>query len=77
MKLSVSLPADDVAFLDQLAVSEGFGTRSAALHEAVRALRTSSLAAQLSADYERAWDEWLESGDEGAWATVSADGIVP
>jgi Arc/MetJ-type ribon-helix-helix transcriptional regulator len=39
MKLSVSLPDEDVAFLDAFASSQGFATRSAVLHKAVRLLR--------------------------------------
>ena len=71
MKLSVSLPDEDVAFLDAYAESQGIESRSAALHKAVRALRASELAAA----YEDAWDEWSATEAE-AWEPTVADGIV-
>jgi len=39
MKLSVSLPDEDVVFLDAYAAEQGFTSRSAVLHKAVRVLR--------------------------------------
>ena len=44
MKLSVSLPAEDVEFLDQYARSLGARSRSAVIRRAVRLLRASELA---------------------------------
>ena len=70
MKVSVSLPEDDVNFLDTYAEREGFPSRSAVLHKAVRLLRAS----QLTAAYEDAWSQW-ESGDDGTlWEPTAADG---
>jgi Arc/MetJ-type ribon-helix-helix transcriptional regulator len=71
MKVSVSLPGEDVEFLDSYAKSQGYESRSAVLHKAVRLLRTT----ELSAAYEDAWREWSESGDAEAWDSTSADGI--
>jgi mRNA interferase MazF len=71
MKVSVSLPADDVEFLDSYAHAQGIESRSAALHKAVSLLR----AAQLTTAYEDAWESWTESGDAGAWEAVAADGL--
>ena len=71
MKLSVSLPGEDVEFLDEYARKQGFDSRSAVLHKAVRLLR----ATQLTAAYESAWREWAESGDAEVWESTSADGI--
>jgi Arc/MetJ-type ribon-helix-helix transcriptional regulator len=71
MKLSVSLPEEDVEFLDEYAESLGIPTRSAALHEAVRALRTS----RIGDAYARAWLEWDESGHGPEWESTVADGI--
>ena len=71
MKVSVSLPADDVEFLDSYARAQGIESRSAALHKAVSLLR----AAQLTTAYEDAWESWTESGDAGAWEAVAADGL--
>ena len=71
MKLSVSLPEADVAFLDEYARRQGIESRSAALHRAVRLLRTTGL----SSAYEDAWDEWRRSPDADLWESTSADGF--
>lgn len=72
MKVSVSLPDDDVEFLDSYAEREGFESRSAVLHKAVRLLRAS----ELGAAYEDAWAEWEHSDDGVMWAATVADGRV-
>ena len=71
MKVSVSLPGDDVEFLDAYAREQGLDSRSAALHRAVRALRTS----ELGGTYEAAWAEWAQAGEDDAWESTSADGL--
>jgi len=53
MKVSVSLPGEDVEFLDEYAKRRGYESRSAVVHKAVRLLRGS----ELSAAYENAWQE--------------------
>lgn len=73
MKLSVSLPQEDVEFLDDYAREQGFQSRSAVVHRAVRLLRT----AEISGAYESAWDEWTASGDAAAWEGTDADGLGP
>ena len=70
MKVSVSLPEDDIEFLDQYAERVGVGSRSAALHRAIRLLRASELADA----YEQAWGEWAASDDAAAWESTIADG---
>ncbi len=70
MKVSVSLPDDDVEFLDHYAQSQGFGSRSAVVHKAVRLLR----AAELGAAYEDAWADWA-ANDGVLWETTVADGV--
>ena len=70
MKVSVSLPDDDVEFLDTYAEREGFASRSAVLHKAVRMLRAS----ELGAAYEDAWAEWDTSADSSLWDTATGDG---
>ena len=72
MKLSVSLPEDDVALLDEYARATGLPSRSAALHHAVRMLRLPDL----ESDYEAAWGEWEASGDQAAWEGTAADGLA-
>ena len=71
MKLSVSLPEEDVDFLDAYVESQGFPSRSAVVHRAVRLLRAS----ELGAAYEDAWDEWHEAGEAEAWEATTADGL--
>jgi Arc/MetJ-type ribon-helix-helix transcriptional regulator len=72
MKVSVSIPDDDVRFLDDYAREQGLDSRSAAVHRAVRLLRT----AELGAAYESAWDEWSRS-DAAAWEAAAGDGLAP
>lgn len=71
MKLSVSLPEEDVAILDEYARTAGLPSRSAALKHAVRMLRLPGL----EQDYEAAWQEWEASGDQSTWDATAADGI--
>ena len=70
MKVSVSLPDEDVEFLDMYAERGGFASRSAVLHKAVRLLR----ATELGAAYEDAWAEWDAAGDGVLWEPTAADG---
>jgi Arc/MetJ-type ribon-helix-helix transcriptional regulator len=71
MKVSVSLPAEDVEFLDAYALETEAGSRSAVLHRAVRLLRASRLGDQ----YAAAWEEWSDSDDAGLWDSVTSDGL--
>lgn len=70
MKLSVSLPDQEVEFIDALA-REHNETRSATLLRAVRLLRAN----QLQVDYAEAWLEWDDSGEGAAWEGVTGDGL--
>jgi Arc/MetJ-type ribon-helix-helix transcriptional regulator len=70
MKLSVSLPDEEVNFLDRYCELHGVGSRSAVLLKAIRLLRIS----ELGAAYAEAWSEWDE-GDGESWETTSGDGI--
>jgi metal-responsive CopG/Arc/MetJ family transcriptional regulator len=71
MKVSVSLPSDDIEFLDGYAREQGLSSRSAAVHRAIRVLRT----AELGGTYEAAWAEWTAAKDEEAWESTSGDGL--
>jgi Arc/MetJ-type ribon-helix-helix transcriptional regulator len=71
MKLSVSLPDVDVAYLDAYAREQGHASRSAVLHKAVRVLR----ATELGDCYEDAWEMWAASGEAAAWQSTAADGL--
>ena len=71
MKVSISLPDDDVEFLDAYAQSQGIESRSAVVHKAVRLLRASELAGA----YEEAFTAWDDEGEAAAWDVVAADGL--
>jgi len=71
MKLSVSLPDEDVDFLDEYAASQRMGSRSAAVHKAVRLLRAS----ELGPAYEDAWTDWAGSEDGDLWESTTDDGV--
>ena len=70
MKVSMSLPDDDVIFLDAYAAEKGLPSRSAALHKAVRLLRATGLGSA----YEAAWAEWSNE-DDMLWDRSAADGL--
>jgi Arc/MetJ-type ribon-helix-helix transcriptional regulator len=71
MKVSISLPDEDVEFVDEYARTRGFSSRSAVLHKAVRLLRT----ADLGSAYADAWQEWEDSGEAELWDSASGDGL--
>lgn len=67
MKISASLPEEDVDFLDRFAVEHG-ESRSSALHRAVTLLRHRDLGDQ----YEAAW----ASDNADGWDATVRDGLV-
>jgi len=71
MKVSVSLPTEDLDFLDAYARAHTFPSRSAALHAAVHALRLS----ELRDAYGPAWDEWSTTGEADVWDPTAGDGL--
>jgi hypothetical protein len=72
MKLSISLPDEDVDRLDEFARSSGLPTRSAAIQRAIRLLDN----ADLETEYAAAWDEWESSGEQAAWEGTVGDGLA-
>ncbi|MFJ7268061.1 ribbon-helix-helix domain-containing protein [Streptomyces sp. NPDC099050] len=72
MKISVSLPQEDVAFVDQYAAEMETESRSAVIQAAIQLLRESAL----EKEYLAAWDEWYESEDAELWDRTAGDGIV-
>lgn len=72
MKLSVSIPEEDVAVLDEYIRTSGLPSRSAAVQHAIRLLRLPDL----EANYAAAWDEWEASGDRETWDGAVADGLT-
>ena len=71
MKVSVSLPDEDVEFLDKYAAAEGLPSRSAVLHKAVRLLRGTELASA----YEDAFANWADSDDAVDWDATVGDNL--
>ena len=71
MKVSISLPEDDVEFLDAYAQSQGIESRSAVVHKAVRLLRVSDLGEA----YEEAFTSWDDDGEAAVWDAAVADGL--
>ena len=65
----MSLPDEDVTFLDAYVKEKGLASRSAALHKAVRLLKASGLGSA----YEAAWREW-QIENESLWDAPSNDG---
>ena len=72
MKLSISLPDDDVEFLDIFAGRSGCNSRSAVVHAAITMLRS----AELVGEYEVAFTEWADSPDAALWDSATGDGIA-
>lgn len=71
MKVSVSLPDEDVAILDDYVDKTGLTSRSAAVHHAIRLLHASSL----GESYAHAWSEWDASSDAQLWDAAANDGL--
>ena len=71
MKLSVSVPDDDIAFLDRYASERNLRSRSAAVQAAIGSLRVNGL----GDSYAEAWAEWDEGGDAELWETTTEDGL--
>ncbi len=72
MKLSVSLPEEDVAVLDEYVRSSGLRSRSAALQQAIQLLRHPDL----EGGYDAAWTEWESSGEQSTWDGTAPDGLA-
>lgn len=72
MKVSVSLPRDDIEFLDEETRAGRYPSRSAAMKAAVTVLRQASI----TDFYAQAWDEWEQSGEDLLWESVVADGLA-
>ena len=70
MKLSVSIPDEDVEFIDRYADEHGVRTRSAVVQRALSLLR----GLELGDDYAAAWDEW-STGEADIWEVTVGDGL--
>ncbi len=69
MKVSVSIPAEDVEFLDSYTKTHQIESRSAALHRAIRLLRAS----ELGDAYAAAFTEWSDDSNNDVWDNAVAD----
>ena len=72
MKVSVSLPSDDISFVDAYARRRGNASRSSVLHQAIELLRLS----EMEQSYSEAWDEWADGDDAKLWEHTTTDGIA-
>jgi Arc/MetJ-type ribon-helix-helix transcriptional regulator len=72
MKLSVSLPDEDVNFVDEYANRTGAVSRSSVMHRAIGLLRM----ADLESAYSAAWEEWATSENPSLWDETTGDGIA-
>ncbi len=69
MKVSVSVPDEDIEFLDNYVKTHQFASRSAAMRRAIRLLRAS----ELFESYAAAFAEWSDDPGSDAWDAASAD----
>jgi Arc/MetJ-type ribon-helix-helix transcriptional regulator len=67
MKISVSLPSEDIIYVDEYAHRKGSSSRSSVLHHAIDLLRLS----ELEEAYASAWDEWAQSEDAALWDAIA------
>jgi len=72
VKVSVSLPDADVAYLDEYVENNRVATRSAALHEAIKLLRMS----ELESAYAEAFEDWEQDEDTALWDATVSDGLA-
>lgn len=72
MKLSVSLPEEEVCFLDDYRQTAHLESRSAAVHVAVRQLRESLLAQE----YTQMFSDADYLNDTSVWDVTSMDGLT-
>jgi Arc/MetJ-type ribon-helix-helix transcriptional regulator len=57
--------------VDSYAQTQGYPSRSAVLHKAVRLLR----ATELTDAYEGAWAVWTATGEAGLWDVAAGDRV--
>ena len=69
MKVSVSIPDEDVEFLDSYTKTHQIESRSAAIQRAIRLLRAS----ELGDAYAAAFTEWADESTNDAWDNTVAD----
>ena len=65
----MSIPDEDVEFLDNYTKTHQVASRSAVLQRAIRLLRAS----ELSEDFAAAFSEWVDDPANEAWDNAVAD----
>jgi Arc/MetJ-type ribon-helix-helix transcriptional regulator len=70
MKISVSLPDEDIRWLDEQVLDRHHESRSAAVHQAIVRLRERDRVEE----YRRAWQDSADD-DEALWDVTVSDGI--
>ena len=70
MKLSVSIPDDDVLFIDRYAAEHAVRSRSGVVKRALSLLRAN----ELGEAYAEAWADWAHS-DQDVWDSTAGDGL--
>ncbi|WP_062518827.1 ribbon-helix-helix domain-containing protein [Demequina silvatica] len=75
VKLSISLPEDDIKVLDALVAAGAASNRSAAVHSAIERLVEAERERELEAQLIDAMREWKDSGEHAAWDGVAGDGV--
>jgi metal-responsive CopG/Arc/MetJ family transcriptional regulator len=72
MKVSLSIPDEDIRFLDNFAREHGIASRSAAVQRSIAMLRE----VELKEQYKLAMREWRDSPDSELWERTAGDGIA-
>lgn len=72
MKVSLSIPDEDIRFLDNFAREHGIASRSAAVQRSIAMLRE----VELKEQYKLAMQEWRDSPDSELWERTVGDGIT-
>jgi Arc/MetJ-type ribon-helix-helix transcriptional regulator len=71
VKVSVSIPDEDLDFIDRYASEHRVGSRSQVVQRALSLLRVT----ELGEDYAAAWEDW-EGSDADAWEPTIGDGLA-
>lgn len=72
MKVSLSIPDEDIRFLDNFARDHGIASRSAAVQQSIALLRDM----ELKEHFKIAMREWRESPDSELWESTVGDGLT-
>ena len=71
MKLSISVPDEQVELIDRVMTAQGLTSRSAAIQQGIELWLNQALVE----DYTAAFREWDASGESAEWESVAADGL--